>query len=211
VTGRTQDPQQPPRGRLTRAARREQLLDVTKAIVGVDGFHAISIDRVAREAGITRPIVYEHFHDLTGLLEALLSREAHRALAQLAASMPVGTVTPGNVNDVLIAMLTAYLDAIQEDPITWRLILMPPEGAPAFLRERVDHAKAEVVAQLTQLLSSGEPPPGAVASPDPQLTASSLQALADHFSRVILTDPEHYDRERILATARWALAHFTPG
>ena len=40
-----------------------------------DGFHAVSIEAVAREAGITRPIVYGHFDDLGGLLEALVERE----------------------------------------------------------------------------------------------------------------------------------------
>ena len=202
-------PDRTERRRLTREERREQLLDVTKGIVGADGFHAVSIDRVAREAGITRPIVYEHFRDLTGLLEALLDREGQRALQQLAALMPAEPVAAGDVGDVLIAMLTAYLDAIGNDPITWRLMLMPPEGAPAFLRERVDRAKAEVVAQLSRMLAvEGETPAGHVASPDPLLTASSLQALADHWSRLILTAPAHYDRDRILTTARWAIAFF---
>ena len=66
--------------------RREQLLDATKAIVAERGFHAVSIEAVAREAGITRPIVYGHFHDLGGLLEALVTRETARALSQLGSS-----------------------------------------------------------------------------------------------------------------------------
>jgi AcrR family transcriptional regulator len=65
-----------------------QLLDVTKEIVGEQGFHAVSIEAVARRAGITRPVVYEHFGDLKGLLEALVEREGARALAQLAAILP---------------------------------------------------------------------------------------------------------------------------
>ena len=64
--------------------RREQLLDVTKEIVGEQGFHAVSIEAVARGAGITRPVVYGHFDDLPGLLEAMVDREGTRALAQLA-------------------------------------------------------------------------------------------------------------------------------
>jgi AcrR family transcriptional regulator len=43
--------------RLTAEARREQILDATKAIAAVRGFHAVSIEAVARQAGITRPIV----------------------------------------------------------------------------------------------------------------------------------------------------------
>src|SRR5204862_8269259 len=46
--------------RMTASERREQLLDVTKAIVAEHGFHAVSIEAVAREAGITRAIVYGH-------------------------------------------------------------------------------------------------------------------------------------------------------
>src|SRR3954469_1594769 len=57
--------------RMTAEQRREQLLDATKAIVLEHGFHAVSIEAVARAAGITRPIVYGHFEDLGGLLEAL--------------------------------------------------------------------------------------------------------------------------------------------
>ena len=65
--------------RMQAGERREQLLDATKTIVGERGFHAVSIEAVAREAGITRPIVYGHFHDLGGLLEALIERETRSA------------------------------------------------------------------------------------------------------------------------------------
>lgn len=199
--------------RLSRSERRAQLLDVTKAIVGASGLHAVSIDRVAREAGISRPIVYEHFGDLSGLLQALLDREGARALGQLAAVLPDETRRPaeprrGPVTDVLLATLAAYLDAVQADPVTWRLMLMPPEGAPEFLRERVLQARGTVVAQLTQMLEAAAVPGSAVTTPDPLLTASSLQALANHWARLILSDPATFDRDRILRTARWALARF---
>jgi AcrR family transcriptional regulator len=68
---------------MTAAERREQLLDVTTEIVAERGFQGVSIQSVARTAGISRPIVYEHFGDLTGLLEALVERETARALAQV--------------------------------------------------------------------------------------------------------------------------------
>src|SRR5919204_381388 len=78
----------PTRARMSAAERREQLLDVTKAIVGEQGFHAVSIEAVARRAGITRPIVYDHFNDLGGLLTAMVERESVRALGQLTAVLP---------------------------------------------------------------------------------------------------------------------------
>ena len=77
-----------PRKRMSAAERREQLLDVTKEIVGEEGFHAVSIEAVARRAGITRPVVYGHFDDLAGLLEAMVDREGSARSAQLADDPP---------------------------------------------------------------------------------------------------------------------------
>lgn len=195
--------------RLRRPERRAQLLDVTKAIVGEDGLHAVSIDRVAREAGISRPIVYEHFSDLGGLLGALLEREGARALAQLVAILPREPAA-GDVLEVLLEALSGYLTAVQSDPITWQLVLMPPEGAPEFLHARIDDARKAVVAQLAKLIENAFAPRGGQRSPDPELTAHSMSGLSDLWARLLLTDPEHFDLERILVHARWALGRFAP-
>jgi AcrR family transcriptional regulator len=198
---------------MPRGERREQLLDVTKRIVGELGLHAVSIDRVAREAGISRPIIYEHFSDLNGLLSALLDREGSRALVQLAQFMPQPSPDSAGappVLEVLMAALTGYLEAVRSDPITWRLVLMPPEGAPDFLRERIDNAREAVIAQLAELIEQAYEPAGGQRSPDPELTASSMSALSDHWARLMLTQPERFPVERLTVHARWALAQFAP-
>jgi AcrR family transcriptional regulator len=194
---------------MPRDRRRAQLLDVTKHIVGESGLHAVSIDRVAREAGITRPIVYEHFTDLGGLLSALLDREGQRALEELIAILP-GDPAGGDVLDVLMTALTGYLQVVQSDPVTWRLVLMPPDGAPEFLHERIAQGRASVIAQLARLIEGAFEPAGCQRSPDPELSAHSMSALSDYWARLMLTDPEHFDLERILAHARWALGNFVP-
>src|SRR5438309_10786029 len=102
-------------GRMSAQERREQLLDVTKRLVAKRGFHAVSIEAVAREAGITRPIVYGHFRDLQGLLEALVEREGARALAQLAEVLPTN-LTEGDPHELLLAGMRGYLEAAQADP-----------------------------------------------------------------------------------------------
>ena len=114
---------------MTGAERRAQILDVTQALVAEHGFHQISIEAVGRAAGITRPVVYGHFGDLEGLLSALIDRVAERASEQLATVLPrAGSgESPG---DQLLASLRSYLEAVRADPLTWRLVLMPPEGAP---------------------------------------------------------------------------------
>lgn len=193
---------QQPRKRLSAEARRQQLLDVTKVIVGEQGFHAVSIEGVARRAGVSRPIVYSHFGDLRGLLEALLARETARALRQL------GTVlSPArDEHEPVTALLSAfagYLELVRADPVTWRLVLMPPEGAPELLREQIGQGREAVIALLAQVI---EHRPGARAgSPDPPLTARLASAIADEAARLTLTDPERYPPERLLDQARWLL------
>jgi AcrR family transcriptional regulator len=170
--------------RMTAEQRREQLLDATKAIALRDGFHAVSIEAVAREAGITRPIVYGHFDDLAGLLEALVDREARRALRQL----------PETYDD-LLAALAGYLEAVRQDPGTWRLVLMPQEGAPRLLGERIAAGRAAVVERLTAAVPD-------TGLPDPELAAHMLRAYADEAARLVL---EGYDVERVLTLTRFVL------
>jgi AcrR family transcriptional regulator len=187
---------------MTGAERREQLLDVTKAIVGEDGFHAVSIEGVARRAGITRPIVYGHFEDLGGLLEAMLERETGRALSQLEAILPASEAV-GDRREALLAALRGYLETVRADPVTWRLVLMPPEGAPELLRELIGQGRENVVAVLAEVVGQGLAP-GRV-SPDPPLTARLVSALADEAARLMLTDPRQYSLERLMSQAGWLL------
>ena len=130
--------------RMHAGERREQLLDATKTIVVEHGFHAVSIEAVAREAGITRPIVYGHFDDLAGLLEALVERETAARAGAARASLP----TRGRPATTCWRRCARYLEAVRSDPDTWRLVLMPQEGAPRLLHDRIARGRAAVVAQL---------------------------------------------------------------
>jgi AcrR family transcriptional regulator len=187
---------------MSAAERREQLLDVTKEIVGEQGFHAVSIEAVARRAGITRPVVYGHFKDLGTLLEAMVDREGSRALAQLAEILPRDPAG-ADVRDNLVAALRGYLEAVSADPVTWRLVLMPPEGAPERLRSQIGEGREAIVAVLAQVVGPGIVP--GMASPDPALTARMLSTISDEAARLLLTDPEQYPIDRLVAHARWML------
>jgi AcrR family transcriptional regulator len=173
---------------LSAEERREQLLGVTKRIVLEQGFHAVSIEAVARDAGISRPIVYGHFSDLPGLLEALVDREGARALAQLEGVLP---------QTDLLEALRAYLQVVSDDPDTWRLVLMPQEGAPRLLHDRIARGREAVVARL----AAGLRPSSDL--PDPELSAHLMSAYADEAARLVLTG--RYSPERILELSRWLL------
>jgi AcrR family transcriptional regulator len=191
-----------PRTRMSAEQRREQLLDTTRDLVGELGFHAVSIDAVARRAGITRPVVYDHFPTLGALLDAALDRETRRALGQLEGVL-LAPGMPGDRRELLLASLRGYLETVRADPITWRLVLMPPEGAPESLRERIAGGRAAIVATLAEVVRPGLGD-GRV-SPDPELTARMLSAISDEAARLILTDPATYPLDRLMAHARWLL------
>ncbi len=175
-----------PRTRLTATQRREQLLDATKDLVAEQGFHAVSIEAVARAAGITRPIVYHHFDGLEALLLALLGRETSRALDQFA-----GLLSGGGP----LASFEAYLDAVAADPVTWRLVLIAPEGMPEALRQEIRAWRGRFASALAA---------GGQAWPDPELTGRLLQTIADEGARALLEGD--YTKERLLAQAEWLLS-----
>jgi AcrR family transcriptional regulator len=135
--------------------------------------------------------VYRHFDDLGALLEALVERETVRVLAQLRDFVPRSL--GDDPREGLVASLGGYLRAVESDPVTWRLMLVPPEGAPGLLGERIAAGRAAVIGQLA----------GAIASPDPELTAHALSSVADEAARLVLSDPERWPPQRILDHARW--------
>jgi AcrR family transcriptional regulator len=188
---------------MTAPQRREQLLDVTKTLVGEQGFHDLSIEAIAKRAGITRPVIYAHFEDLDALLEAMLEREALRALTQLGAIMPQELPAGGQRKQALLGALRGYLEAIESDPVTWRLVLMPPEGAPHMLRETVERGRDAIVSTLATVVGPGLAPERP--SPDPHLTARLLSALSDEAARLLLSDPGEYPIERLMRHAEWLL------
>lgn len=189
--------------RLPAPARREQLLDAARELAGERGFHALTIDAIARAAGVSRPIVYGHFGDLHGVIAALLEREEERAKEQLAALIPRpdGRTAP---RELLLGALRAFLDAVAAEPVRWRLVLMPPEGAPGELRERIAEVRSEVTSQLAAIapVVLGQ---GGDAPPDPELTALSIQAVAEEAARLLLERPAEFPVERLVAHAGWLL------
>src|SRR3954469_25145871 len=70
------------------AERREQLLDAALQIINERGYVAVSMEAVAREASVSRPVVYGAFANLEMLLAELLAREQERAEAGLAEIVP---------------------------------------------------------------------------------------------------------------------------
>jgi AcrR family transcriptional regulator len=187
-------------------ARREQLLDVTTELVGERGMHDLSVELVARRAGVTRAVVYQHFKGLKQLLEAAIEREMTRARAQVSETA-LEDLTHGDPVELMLESLNAFLHAVRDHPNTWRLVLLPQEGAPPVLHKRIAEGRAEVLAQMAQavrpaLMLDSE-------APDAEITARVLSAISDEYARLLLADPRRFPPERLLGHARWLLHQFS--
>src|SRR3954470_5622970 len=91
--------------------RRAQLLEAADRVVRRNG-SAASMNVIAAEAGITKPILYRHFGDKGGLYRALADRHSERLLTRLRAAL----ATRGGLRARTRAAVDAYLAAVEEQP-----------------------------------------------------------------------------------------------
>jgi AcrR family transcriptional regulator len=181
--------------RLPPGQRREQLIDAALSVILDQGYGGVSIEAVARTAGVTRPVVYDHFPNLARLLHALIEREEQYALEQLEYVVPSD---PGDLQppQLLTAGVRSFLDAVASRPATWRLILLPPEGNPAIVRQLVETNRARTLERIERLVRWAQQRPDIPDDLDAELTARAIRDLGEEAARMVLTDPERYSPER---------------
>ena len=182
--------------RMAPAERREQLLDATLHLIVEDGYGGVTMEAVAREAGVTKPVVYDAFGTRGRLLRALLQREEERALAALAAMLPE---QPGEIDpdQLLVDGVRMFLETVHGNPDAWRLMLLPVEGTPEEVRTHVAAGREAVARQLEALVLWGIQRRGGPENIDVELAAQAIMALGEHVGRLALTEPERFDTERI--------------
>jgi len=100
------------------ADRRGQLLAAADRVVQRDG-SAASMNVIAAEAGITKPILYRHFGDKGGLYRALAERHIDQLLDRLRAAL----LTRGGLRARTFATVDAYLASVEEQPQVYRFLM----------------------------------------------------------------------------------------
>ena len=132
-----------------RSARREELLAAADLVVQRDGASA-SMASIAAEAGITKPILYRHFADKSGLYAALAERHTDRLLIALTAALTAGR-TP---RDRVRRTVEAYLETLEQEPQVYRFLVHSVEAAPvqgqvrSFVRRLQEQLAAGIAAEL---------------------------------------------------------------
>jgi AcrR family transcriptional regulator len=188
--------------RMAPEKRREQLIDAALSVIVEQGYEGVSIESVARMAGVTRPVIYDHFSNLGRLLEALIEREEAYALAQLDDVVPPTPQSAGDPPAMFAAGVRRFLDAVASRPDTWRIILLPPEGTPAIVREHVETNRARLLARLTEFVALAVKRSGIRADLDIEICGRAILRLSEEAGRMVLIDPERFSPERYERFAR---------
>jgi AcrR family transcriptional regulator len=175
--------------------RREQLLDAALSVIVEQGYGGVSIEAIARAAGVTRPVVYDHFPNLARLLHAVVEREERYSLGALDAVVPEAPVE-GDPVELLSNGARRFLDAVITRPGTWRIILLPLEGTPTIVREHVETGRQRMLERIERLVRWAVHEHGLPRDLDVELTARAIRDLGEQAGRMALTDPERWSPER---------------
>lgn len=194
--------------RMPVAERREALLDAALVVLARDGYDHVSIEAIANEADVTRPVVYSAYGGLEPLLHALLDRTQKRGLEQ-AMQVLHSAGGPTDVDAWVIGAVGSLIDTVQQHPNEWRPILGLTRGAPAIVRDRIEETRELIRTYLASGLEAGLQLRG---GPDLDVPVLShlVIVMAEEFGRLILEDPPRFSKERLVAALQGLLAAAPP-
>lgn len=178
-------------GRVPRAIRNQQLLDLAEQLLIENGFAGFSIEDLCRAAGVSRPIVYERFGSKEGIYLACLRRvrgEFEQALIDAAAS----------TSEVLTALergSDAFFSTLEREPRRWSLVYGGATALVGPIADDVEALRTETVDRIAAILASFIP------HADPErLTAlaHAISGAGEQLGRWWLRNPD-IPRHRIVA------------
>lgn len=128
-----------PRRRLSKAARQRQLIDESWALIRDEGTDALTLGRLAERAGVSKPVVYDHFGTRNGLLAALYQDFDLRQTAIIDAAIAASKPT---LNDKASVIATRYVECVSAQGREIPGVLAALNGSPelAAVKTQYQHA-----------------------------------------------------------------------
>jgi AcrR family transcriptional regulator len=137
-------------GRVPRAVRGRQLLELAEALFAERGYAGTSMDELARRAGVTKPVVYELFGSKDGLFGACVDSSIERMAADVAAAVRAETDPEARLR----AGGLAFLRFAADNRGAWELMSMG--GSFAAQAERVRSSQAELIRELMAEMAAAD-------------------------------------------------------
>src|SRR4051812_31424935 len=136
--------------RLPRTERRAQLLTAAQRVFAENGYHAAAMDEIAEEAGVSKPVLYQHFPGKLDLYIALLESHVDDLVGRVQGAL---NSTSDNRQRVP-ATVGAFFDFVNNDAGAFRMVFESDlRGEPA-VQEAVDRATSASVEAITETITS---------------------------------------------------------
>jgi AcrR family transcriptional regulator len=182
--GTTEDTQtigQKPRGgRLPRRERRAQLLDSALGVFVAQGYHAAAMDDIAERAGVSKPVLYQHFPGKLDLYLALLDSACDEVIDNCRQAL---AATHDNKTRVAAAMAAFYSYVAAENG-AFRLVFESDLTSEPAVREHVDRVTSECAAMIADVIHDDTGLPGEAS----RLLAVSLVGMAQVSARFWISE-----------------------
>lgn len=187
----------PPRRRLPAAERRALIEEAATALFTERGYHGTAIDEVARRAGVSPPVLYDHFASKVALHRRLLERTRDELLAMWRESLGGG----GTREQQVVRAFTAWAAYVHSHPYAPRMFFRETTGIPE-VRAIHDEVTAEASGALAELVGGlAGPPP---ADPAAQVAVEmAAEVIRGGLTELAIWWADHPDvpAEAIVATA----------
>ncbi|MER8183596.1 TetR/AcrR family transcriptional regulator [Kitasatospora sp. NPDC094015] len=194
-----QEAQERPRGaRLPRSARREQLLGAAQEVFVAQGYHSAAMDDIADRAGVSKPVLYQHFPGKLELYLALLDKHCD---ALVDATREALAATTDNKQRVA-ATMEAYFHYVSSESGAFRLVFESDLTNEPAVRERVERASDLSATLVSKVIAEDTDLPEAEA----KLLAAGVCGLAQITARYWLSQGQEIPRDeavRLVASLAW--------
>ena len=134
-------------GRLPRDARRIQLLAAAREVFVEQGYHAAGMDDIAERAGVSKPVLYQHFPGKYELYVALLDRAVEALLTSVLEAMQ----TPADNRERVRATIQAYFAFVAGEG-AYRLVFESDLANDVLVGDRIASVQRRCARVLAELL-----------------------------------------------------------
>lgn len=142
-----------PRRRLPAARRRNQLLDVALDVFGAKGYHQTSMDDIAERAGVTKPVLYQHFHSKSSLYLQLVNVVGREMYETVASS--VEQALDQSPHQRVLAGFKAYFHFVSDRVSAFRLLFGSESRQTEESAVVIKRIEAEVVSAIAGFIEAG--------------------------------------------------------
>jgi AcrR family transcriptional regulator len=183
----------PARGaRMPRPARRQQLLAAAQEVFVANGYHGAAMDDIAERAGVSKPVLYQHFPGKRELYLALLDTQAETLAAAVVQALSTTEDNQRRVHAVLSAYF-AFVDRDDHDG-AFRLIFETDLGNDPDVRSRVELVTRRTMKAVADTVAADT----GLQRVEAELLATALTGSAQVVARWWLDSDRPVPRERAI-------------